>query len=453
MPAGDRIGQSEGDREAADGDGVAFPWRLLKTLGGGLQGEFNEDPKFAEIGVDLGVSLIPVLDQVSDVRDLSAHVYYMTSRPGELSSSMRWVGLAFTLIGLFPEIGSAIKGVSKVLIRGGRQAIQRVHDMMRSFGLVAASLDELVAFLRRNWPPVARYGRELWFAKLAEVRQLLDLAPGLFRSRLQPLIDRVDLIRRLSGSKLDEAFRAIDGLVSRALESLGIRLDGPLLATANGAPGVAVSMSNHGETIAKGMKHPGGGGSLPARRPTAASATKKERNPAGSTARPAKPFKGVTVGALDELKRPTHVLGEVKPSDLHTGSATGKTYPVGLEPGELSTPAWRKNLPDKEAVQPRYRAQRGHLLAALFGGQGTDPRNLVWMHEKINLSRFKVEFEHPFRAALKRNESVAFSIQCLYRSREAAPYALEVWARSSSGAIIVPHKSILTPGLSDIDIP
>ncbi|KUG57423.1 hypothetical protein AVL62_13445 [Serinicoccus chungangensis] len=42
---------------------------VLEAFGGGLMGEFNEDPSFAEIGVDLGVSLIPVLDQVSDARD------------------------------------------------------------------------------------------------------------------------------------------------------------------------------------------------------------------------------------------------------------------------------------------------------------------------------------------------------------------------------------------------
>ena len=58
------------------------------TLGGGLMGEFNEDPTFAMIGTDLAVSLVPILDQASDVRDLSAHLYYLTCSPGVATMRM-----------------------------------------------------------------------------------------------------------------------------------------------------------------------------------------------------------------------------------------------------------------------------------------------------------------------------------------------------------------------------
>ncbi|HEX9868662.1 MAG TPA: DUF4157 domain-containing protein, partial [Candidatus Tectomicrobia bacterium] len=87
------------------------------TIGGGLMGEFNEDPNFAMIGVDVGVSLIPILDQASDIRDVIAHLYFIIFRQ-QYDRFMRWLGLVFTLIGLIPEAGSAIKGASKFIIKG-----------------------------------------------------------------------------------------------------------------------------------------------------------------------------------------------------------------------------------------------------------------------------------------------------------------------------------------------
>ncbi|MBL7803346.1 MAG: DNA/RNA non-specific endonuclease [Saprospiraceae bacterium] len=176
--------------------------------------------------------------------------------------------------------------------------------------------------------------------------------------------------------------------------------------------------------------------------------------PSSGSGRSIRPFEErVTFGAVDEYGRASYVVGEIHQTDLHKGSATGRTYPPGIGPGEVSTPDRRSNLPEAGPVEPQYPAQRGHLLGDLFGGKGTDSRNLAWMHTKINLSRFKVEFENPVRTALERGESVSFSVQPLYRPGEAAPYSIEVWARSSSGETIVPHKTILTPGLSDVPLP
>jgi Domain of unknown function (DUF4157) len=259
-----RDGEDETESESESGeDGwLDTIWSVLQTIGGGLLGEFNEDAGFAEIGVDLGVSLIPYLDQASDVRDLAAHLYFMTFRDGELVRPMRWVGLAFTLIGLFPEVGSAIKGASKLLIRGGRSVLEHLDDLMRIvrrlIGSASATLDDFVLLIRRSWPEIVRFGREMWFAKLAEVRRLIDGVPAFIRSQLQGLIERLDEIERMSMRMLDEAMRSIDEMMRAGFEALGVRLDGGMFAMAGGPPGAF--MSSRSDEIAEEMGRLSGGG-------------------------------------------------------------------------------------------------------------------------------------------------------------------------------------------------
>ncbi len=254
--------ETESESESAESGWLDTIWSVLQTIGGGLLGEFNEDAGFAEIGVDLGVSLIPYLDQASDVRDLAAHLYFMSFRDDELARPMRWVGLAFTLIGLFPEIGSAIKGASKLLIRGGRSVLEHLDDVMRIarrlMGSAGATLDDFVLLIRRSWPEIVRFGREMWFAKLAEVRRLIDGVPMFMRSQLEGLIARLDDIKRMSVRMLDDAMRSIDEMMRAGFEALGVRMDQPMLAMAGGPPGAF--MSSRSDEIAEDMGRLSGGG-------------------------------------------------------------------------------------------------------------------------------------------------------------------------------------------------
>ena len=73
------------------------------------------------------------------------------------------------------------------------------------------------------------------------------------------------------------------------------------------------------------------------------------------------------------------------------------------------------------------------------------------MHETVNNSHYKTQFENPVRAALERGETVRFSIRPLFREGEAAPHAVEVWAQSAT--MQVSPQSVPLPGLSDIPAP
>ena len=76
-----------------------------------VEGDFNENRSTAQILVDAGISMIPLVDQVCDVRDLVANCRKLSR---DSRDSWAWVALALTLVGLFPSLGSLVKGVLKI---------------------------------------------------------------------------------------------------------------------------------------------------------------------------------------------------------------------------------------------------------------------------------------------------------------------------------------------------
>ena len=101
---------------------------------GVLKGGFNKDASISQIIADTVISLIPIVDQVADVRDLVAAIFDLMHFYGRKDWQRRdedefwlWVGVALTLIGCIPELGSAIKGVCRVLLRSFRDGIAKVN--------------------------------------------------------------------------------------------------------------------------------------------------------------------------------------------------------------------------------------------------------------------------------------------------------------------------------------
>jgi hypothetical protein len=132
-----------------------------------IQGDFSEDRTTGQIAFDAAISMIPLVDQVCDVRDLVANCRKLKQ---DLSDTWAWVSLGLTLIGLFPTLGSLLKGVLKIMFM-----------LIRRYGLdqLLTALDKgmtwVVTFLRKR--EVLKYWRGLkvdevfsWLA--GEVRRL-----------------------------------------------------------------------------------------------------------------------------------------------------------------------------------------------------------------------------------------------------------------------------------------
>src|SRR5262249_54283995 len=132
--------------------------REAKWVWGAIEGDFNKDPDLGQIVLGTVISLIPILDQISDFRDLSANLIALCEAD-DLRDFWLLFAVVITLIGCFPEIGSAIKGVFqaalKVLKDAGHIPLRRLVAMLNSVGEghVVRWLRELSSDLRGKYIP------------------------------------------------------------------------------------------------------------------------------------------------------------------------------------------------------------------------------------------------------------------------------------------------------------
>lgn len=117
-----------------------------------LQGDFNPNRSVGQLGLDMGVCLIPGVDTVMDVRDLIANIIAIMRAP---ASGMAWFSLALTLVGFIPELGSAAKGIVKIVFVKMRPLIKHADELTNTGKMVKyvdeafdASLADIVTYLR-----------------------------------------------------------------------------------------------------------------------------------------------------------------------------------------------------------------------------------------------------------------------------------------------------------------
>jgi len=158
-----------------------------------IEGDFNDDRSTAQIMFDAAVSMIPLVDQLCDVRDLIANVRKLIR---DATDPWNWVALVLTLIGLFPTLGSLVKGVLKIFFafirhKGGDAAAKAVD----------AAMTWVVTFLRRE--EVQRY---LTLHKIDEVFRWLANEIRVVKAKVN--------VGELTGA-FDRGISVIRGLVCK----------------------------------------------------------------------------------------------------------------------------------------------------------------------------------------------------------------------------------------------
>jgi len=184
----------------------------LEWTGDVLEGDFNRDPETSEIIAGTALTLIPIVDQIGDARDVIANTYYLidfyekddehANRDDEF---WLWVALVLTLIGCIPELGTAIKGVLSVILRSFRKAAGKVNlkavfrDLMRVLNFVGNG-GNAYRWLKQLLSNLDSYGK--WVA--SEIKPKLDF----FKRSL-------DSIPTFLVKKKDEILKAIDKMRSK----------------------------------------------------------------------------------------------------------------------------------------------------------------------------------------------------------------------------------------------
>ncbi|WP_353798155.1 hypothetical protein [Enterobacter cloacae] len=106
-----------------------------------IQGDFNDNQTTGQVVTGTLISMIPLVDQICDIRDLVAN----TKKIKEDNNNIwLWVALVLTLLGLFPTLGSLLKGGVKVLLLSGRKGFLKATT---NESLIAASIEKSISLL------------------------------------------------------------------------------------------------------------------------------------------------------------------------------------------------------------------------------------------------------------------------------------------------------------------
>ncbi|MBG6079249.1 hypothetical protein [Rubrivivax gelatinosus] len=154
-----------------------------------LQGDFAENPTTAQTITGGLISMIPLVDQLSDLRDLVANVRALRE---DENDPWRWVALVLTLLGLIPSVGSILKAGLKVVVAGARREVLRIGKL---------------GYQGRN----KVLGAALWTATAPAVEDSIE--------RLGLLFSSAPMRRVLSSHRIDEVYHFLASEL-RALASV-----------------------------------------------------------------------------------------------------------------------------------------------------------------------------------------------------------------------------------------
>lgn len=195
-----------------------------------IQGDFNDNASTAQVATGTVISMIPFVDQLCDVRDLVANCTKINDEPDE---TWHWVSLVLTLIGLFPSVGSLLKGCLKVMFAAARKGAAKSRASPSIELAVDTSIAQLHRFLNR--PEVIKAMKLLkWDNPFKVIAiQLRKTASRINTAALKDAFDSaagaaqsvLGLVKRWGGTDLASAagatLKTIDSVRRRADKRLG----------------------------------------------------------------------------------------------------------------------------------------------------------------------------------------------------------------------------------------
>lgn len=178
---------------------------LGEWIWGALQGDFNADRTGGQIGFDMVVSLIPVVDTLCDLRDLCANVRQYRKDP---ANKVTLFFIATTVVGFIPEFGTVAKSALRLVWVYLKPLVRHADDITNTSKLVAAAGKACDAAL----PKITEYLQHNRVAKWATDGKL----PDIYQFVAKTILETGD---KLSPAKikavLDEKFEVLKSLLEK----------------------------------------------------------------------------------------------------------------------------------------------------------------------------------------------------------------------------------------------
>jgi hypothetical protein len=148
---------------------------LGEWIWGALQGDFNAERSAGQIGFDMVVSLIPLVDTVCDLRDLCGNIRQYRQDP---ANKVTLFFIATTAIGFFPEVGTVVKSTLRLVWVYMKPVVKHADDITHAGKLLAAAHRACDAAL----PKITEYLQHNRVAKWATDGKLPDMYRFLSKS-------------------------------------------------------------------------------------------------------------------------------------------------------------------------------------------------------------------------------------------------------------------------------
>jgi hypothetical protein len=242
-----------------------------------LQGDFNDNASTAQVVTGTVISMIPFVDQICDVRDLVANCKKLNQEPDH---SWHWLSLALTLIGLFPGLGSLLKGSLKVVFAGMRKAgavsgvtprlSLYLDDAIAQLNKFLARPEVLAALKTMKWDNprrilaaeirkvAARINTSALVGAFDEIaaatKQMLSLVTkwghGNLASSAVDLVRKIDKVRESANRRLIETVTPLQNALKELARRLEIQADMAHRAYLNSVNPHAFSKLSEAEEVA-----------------------------------------------------------------------------------------------------------------------------------------------------------------------------------------------------------
>lgn len=203
--------------EIKEEDGTVMS--VAKWIGVALEGDFADDQSVGQIAFGTVVTLIPVVDQIGDVRDLTANLYWLTYK-GKYTEWDKWFGLVTSLIGCFPEIGSVIKGAVKVIFDAVKKGASKlpIKKLMRFMNSVGEG--NVVRFLREFLNKIDHHASEI----AVKITKLFDLLKSKVDNLKTFVFGKADEALEKMLKHIDAAYKQIPGMVRDIMDKIAKHL-------------------------------------------------------------------------------------------------------------------------------------------------------------------------------------------------------------------------------------
>lgn len=165
-----------------------------------IQGDFNDNQSTGQVVTGTVISMIPLVDQICDVRDLVANC--MKIKEGndkKTDTTWAWVAMILTLVGLIPVAGSLIKGIFKVLFNSIRKAALAGKITLKAIDAAVSLFNRFIdmTVVQATMKYMKIYNPYQYAEK--QVRELIA------QLNVSVLLTKFDELMEVTGSLLDKA--------------------------------------------------------------------------------------------------------------------------------------------------------------------------------------------------------------------------------------------------------